>query len=333
MQNKLILAVLIPVAVVQLAALLTAPRALRLSTAGPTTGPTIVGDPVDYLAAAEEQVAGLNPIIQGTEKRIRWFGNSKGQRTRYAIIYLHGFSATRQEIAPVGELIADQLGANLFETRLSGHGHNVDALVDVTAEDWLADAVESLAIGKLLGERLVVIGTSTGATLALAASNHELFTDVDSLIMISPNFAPRDGMAELLVWPGGPQLARLVLGNTRSWTAANDLQDKYWSTTYPVAALVEMMRLVKRVRSQLPMQLEQAVLTLYSPKDQVVSIDRLRTSIAQIDSPRLRTVEIPGSGDPANHVLAGNILAADNNETIVNEIVDFVTWPEQQIDE
>ena len=298
-----------------------APTALQITA----VVPTISGSPASFLATAERRVADRKPIIPHTEKRIRWINNNEGQRTRYAIVYLHGFSATRQEIAPVSELIADELEANLFETRLAGHGHGAEALVGVTAEDWLADAVESLAIGTLLGERLIVIGTSTGATLALAISSHELFANVDSLVMLSPNFAPRDRMAELLVWPGGPQLARLLLGETRSWTAANDLQQQYWSTSYPVSALVEMMRLVELVRTQLPLELEASVMTMFSPEDQVVSIDQLRTSIARIDSPRVQTTEIPNSGDPANHVLAGNILAPENNARVVSEIVRFVT--------
>jgi len=318
--RKLLLAAAVLLGALLLTAIATTPEALRPAR---SVAP-ISGSPADYLAAAERRVAERQPIIADTEKRIRWFDDANGRRTRYAVVYLHGFSASRQEIAPVGELIAERLGANLFETRLSGHGLAADALVKVRAEDWLADAIEALAIGSLLGERLIVIGTSTGATLALAVSDHQRFADVETLVMLSPNFAPRDRLAEILLWPGGPQLARLMLGETRSWTAANELQERYWSTSYPVPALVEMMRLVKRVRSMLPLKLDQAVLTVYSPNDQVVSIARLSEALAQIEASRSRTLELPGSGDPANHVLAGDILGAENNQTIVTEVVDFV---------
>jgi alpha-beta hydrolase superfamily lysophospholipase len=103
---------------------------------------------------------------------------------------VHGFSATRQEIAPVPERVAAALGANLFETRLAGHGRERDGLVDVRAEQWLDDGRELLGVGRALGERLTLIGTSTGATLALALASHPDFRVVDSLVLISPNFGP-----------------------------------------------------------------------------------------------------------------------------------------------
>ncbi|MDD4273595.1 MAG: hypothetical protein PHG14_07705 [Desulfobacter postgatei] len=37
-------------------------------------------------------------------------------------VYIHGFSATRKETAPLSDLVAKTLNANLFYTRLSGHG-------------------------------------------------------------------------------------------------------------------------------------------------------------------------------------------------------------------
>lgn len=308
-------------AVVVLAAVVTAPSAI----VHVPNEPTISGGPDSYLATAEATVAAATPIIPGAEKRVRWFEGVQDRRTEYVLVYLHGFSATRQETAPVSEMIADSLQANLFETRLSGHGLVSDALAGVTAEQWLDDAIESLAIAKTLGDKIVLIGTSTGATLALAIVDHPLFDAVDSIVMISPNFSPFDPTSDLLTRPGGPQLAQFLVGETRSWTAANEQQERYWSTTYPTAALVEMMRLVDLANEQLPLTLEQSVLTLYSPNDQVVSVERMQAALARIDSPRMDTVALEGSGDPSNHVLAGNILAPENNAAVAGHIVRFLT--------
>lgn len=287
--------------------------------------PTISGGPDSYLRAAEARIAATTPIVPGAEKRVRWFEGVKDRRTEYVLVYLHGFSATRQETAPVSEQIADRVGANLFETRLTGHGLLANALTDVTAEQWLDDAVESLAIAKTLGEKVILIGTSTGATLALAIIDHPLFAAVDSIVMISPNFSPFDTTADFLTAPGGPQLAKLLVGDTRTWTAANEQQARYWSTSYPTDAIIEMMRLVDLANAHLPMQLDQSVLTLYSPNDQVVSIERMQAALARIDSPRMETVTLDQSGDPSNHVLAGDILAPDNNDAVTEHIVRFLT--------
>ncbi|MDH4107053.1 MAG: alpha/beta hydrolase [Gammaproteobacteria bacterium] len=286
--------------------------------------PTVHGDPAAWIADSERRVAAATPIVPGTEKRVLWLDPDTRARTTYAVVYLHGFSATRQEVAPFGELLAGALGANLFETRLSGHGLLENPLAGVRAEDWLEDAAEALAIGAALGDHIVLTGTSTGATLALALSGHESFEAVSAVLLLSPNFAPADGRAEFLTWPGGRLLAEMLVGETRSWTPWNELQGRYWATSYPTAATVEMMRLVKYVRSRLPLEIDAPILAFYSPSDTVVDVDRLRAGLARIRAPRLQSIEIQESGDPSNHVLAGDILAPGNSHIILEHTVRFL---------
>lgn len=320
MRRRISFGLLALVLVVAAAAFATAPPALVNEAAVPE----LHGD-LDQWLEQRERSAGLGKaLIPDTEKRIHWHDGLRGSRTPYAVVYLHGFSATRQEIAPVGERLADRLGANLFETRLRGHGHIEEPLNGVRAEDWLDDAAEALAIGAAIGEKIVLMGTSTGATLALAMAGHPAFDRVGSLVLLSPNFAPSDRNAEYLTWPGGPQLAYMVAGDTRSWTPRNPLQARYWSTTYPMDAVIEMMRLVKYVRGRLPLKLKQSVLVIYSPADRVVDTARIATAFEQIDSPHRQLVEIPTSGDPSNHVLAGDIMSPGTSELVVGSIVRFV---------
>ena len=99
---------LIAIAVIAGALFLLTPAKLVNGAAEP-----VLPDDLDaYLAASERNAADGFELIPGTEKRIHW--QVPGERTDYVVIYLHGFSATRQEMAPVAERIADQLGANLF---------------------------------------------------------------------------------------------------------------------------------------------------------------------------------------------------------------------------
>jgi len=286
--------------------------------------PEFSGELDAWLANQERDYSSQAPLIEGTEKRIRWFEGRHSSKTHYSIVYIHGFSATRQEIAPVAELVADALGANLFETRLTGHGLQANPLADVRAEDWLDDAAEALAIGSELGQNIIVMGTSTGATLALAMIHHPTFAQVSHLVLISPNFATRDSSAEVLTWPGGPQLAYMVSGDTRSWTPNNKLQAQYWATSYPMDALVEMMRLVKFVRTLLPMDITQPLLVLYSPHDSVVDTQWISSAFEQIHAPRQQLVPFTESGDPSNHVIAGDILSPRNNQPVVDAIIQFV---------
>jgi len=89
-------------------------------------------------------------------------------------------------------------------------------------------------------------------------------------------------------------------------------------------AVVEMMRLVKYVRGRLPMQLEQSVLVIYSTADTVVDVNWIPRGFELLDSPRKQLLELPGSGDASNHVLAGDIMAPENNLPVTESIVDFI---------
>ena len=284
--------------------------------------PGLPDDLDTYLAASEAHASDHFPLIPGTEKRIRW--QSPGDKTEWAVVYLHGFSATRQEIAPANEVLADALAANLFETRLTGHGRAEGAMQEMRAEDWLDDAAEALAIGSRIGERVILVGTSTGATLALAMAGHPAMADVEAIILMSPNFGPDDPAAKWLTRPGGPLLARAMLGDTRSWEPRNELQARYWSTSYPTAAIIEVMRLIDLANDAIATRLEHPVLVLMSPNDGVVSPRLIREAIANIDAPRVELKQFEEVGDLANHVLAGDILSPENTAAVVAAILEFV---------
>lgn len=277
----------------------------------------------DWIERRESAAHDRFGLVSGTEQRIRW--QRPGESTDYVVIYLHGFSATRQETAPLAERIADALAANLFEARLSGHGRATEELADVTAESWIADAAAALTIGETLGERLVVLSTSTGGTLSLALLDHPLMGNVDTLAMISPNIELADDAAKWLTRPGGPFLARLMVGESRSWTAHNDAQERYWTTTYPTDSVIELVRLMDHAARKLPATIEQRVIMFVSPDDQVVSPDAAREAFAAIDAPAKRLVEVTSPGDPSSHVLAGDILSPDSTDDIARQIVAFVT--------
>lgn len=310
-------------------ALLVVVVALWLLTPGKLQGNMKAIELPDYpdawLAQSEQLIADRYGLVPGTEKRISWFGERA--KTPYSIVYLHGFSATRQETAPLAEWVAALLGANLFETRLHGHGREREALSDVRAEDWLNDAAEALAIGSMLGDRIIVIGTSTGATLAAAMLDHPAMDAVDTIVMLSPNFAPRDPGAAWLTRPAGPLLAKILVGGTRSWQPHNEQQARFWSTSYSMDSAVEMMRLVDHANRQLPAEISQRLLMFYSTEDAVISPDVALAVFEKTRSPQKAAIEIKDPGDPSHHVLAGDVLSAEATRQIADKIVTFILRP------
>ncbi|MDP6967683.1 MAG: alpha/beta fold hydrolase, partial [Gammaproteobacteria bacterium] len=113
------------------------------------------------LATAEANIRALRPA---TAKTIIW-ADKPGTKTTTSIVYVHGFSASRNEIRPVPDLLAKALGANLFFTRLRGHGQDGQALADASYKEWLADTIAAINIGHTLGDKVILMGCSTGCTL------------------------------------------------------------------------------------------------------------------------------------------------------------------------
>ncbi len=149
---------------------------------------------------------------------------------------------------------------------------------------------------------------------------------VETIVMVSPNFALKDGGA-WATGPGGPLIARALAGNTRRWEPHNELQGRYWSTSYPTTALIEMMRLVDLANQRLPDDIAQRLLVFYSRDDNIVSVEAALGVYQQTLAPLKMAVEIANPGDPSHHVLAGDILSAAMTERIAAEIIDFIGRP------
>ncbi|MFZ8461094.1 alpha/beta hydrolase, partial [Staphylococcus aureus] len=83
-------------------------------------------------------------IKENNEARIVWANDTLKQKTNYAIVYLHGFSASQEEGNPVHRNIAKQFGCNLYLARLAEHGiDTVDALFNYTADRLWESAKEA----------------------------------------------------------------------------------------------------------------------------------------------------------------------------------------------
>lgn len=284
--------------------------------------PDLPRDLSTYLDSVERAVPGLRP---GDEAGVVWADPQAKRRTPVALVYLHGFSADRHEIEPVITEVGDELGANVFFARLTGHGRDGPAMAEATVEDWLADAVEAVAVGGRIGERVVIVGTSTGGTLATwIAARPESDGRVNALILISPNYQPRDRSSRALLWPWGGWLARLLVGPERCFTPENAAQERHWTTCYPTSALSPMMALVEHVRTMDLSSVDVPLLLVYSPEDRVVDAAETDRVLAGLPPGKLRARVVSSTSDPSRHVLAGDILSPDTNDSIRTVIRSFV---------
>ncbi|MEM9758747.1 MAG: alpha/beta fold hydrolase [Pseudomonadota bacterium] len=277
-----------------------------------------------HLASSEERSAAHYGIVEGAAKQLRWYGEP-GTRSEFAVVYLHGFSATRQEIHPVPERVADALGANLFSTRWRGHGREREQMRDTSAEDWLQDGIEALTIGAAIGDKVIVMGTSTGATMAVALARHPLFARIEGLVLTSPNWGLpfANGGTRLATGLYGPLIIRSVMGEEHEWEPANELQGRYWTTRYPSDAVVEMFRLLKLADELTEEARVPNAMLVYSPKDDTVSVPHLLAGFERLPAERKQVVSIEEPRSLSTHVLAGDILGPQETEPMVRRIVDF----------
>jgi esterase/lipase len=289
-----------------------------VAAAAPPNPPATVEE---RIAAREHREPGITP---GAERRVRWI-EGKPSRSRISLVYLHGYSATRQEVYPLAEEVADALGANLFETRLTGHGRGAKAMLEGTTAAWEADAREALDIGRSIGEKVAVLSTSTGGTLSTWLASTAGDDSLAALVMISPNFAPADKALYLLDWPVvGPLLLTWFGKEERSWQPLNEPQSRYWSWHYPWPALVELARLMKQVERVDKALITTPTLMIYSPRDQVIDPSAVQEAFAAWGASQKQLLAYEHSSDPSQHVLAGDIVSPGSTAELAAIISEFL---------
>lgn len=282
-----------------------------------------LGDDIDaYLAQAE---LAFPNIRDGVRKRVVWAGEA-AVKTPLSIVYLHGFSATSEEVRPLPDALAQELGANLYFARLAGHGQDGAAMAGPSAGDWLEDTAEALAIGRRLGDEVIVMATSTGATLAaLAALDPELSRDVKAMVLISPNFGIANRASALLTLPFARYWVPLVAGSERSFEPVNERHAQYWTTRYPVAALFPMAALVRTAARQDYSGVTVPALFVLSDADSVVRPDISRRIAAGWGGGApVHAVTMGPGDDPSAHVIAGDILSPGQTAPLVGAIQDWL---------
>lgn len=287
-----------------------------------TFDPKMIGDDLDaYLERVEAKVRGIQP---NQHKEIVWADPETKAKTPIAIVYVHGFSASPQETRPLPDIVAANLKANLFLTRLFGHGTTTRPMEDVSVNAWINDFAEALTIGERLGDRVVVMGTSTGGALTTWAITQPAFRDrIDAVVLCSPNYGVQAAGSSLLTWPFARQMAHLVMGETRSFEPGSDLQRLYWTTTYTVDALLPMAEVVKLAATAPVEQAKVPALLLISSGDQVVRPDITRSIAERWGAPH-RLVDVPDVEDPSQHVLAGDAMSPSTTEPVAKLATDWL---------
>lgn len=268
----------------------------------------------EQINSSEKSVKGLKP---DNEARIVWADTSKKEKTKFAILYLHGFSASQAEGDPVHRNLAKKYNANLYLARLQEHGidRGDSTMINLTADEYAASAERALAISEKLGEEVIVIGTSAGGALTLfLASKHP---EIKAIVLYSPGVKLYDKTAVILDkhW-GLPVLKKVQKGPLMKFDASSTEHANYWAMKYRVEALVSLQNLLSHtMKPAVFSKIKCPVFLAYYYKneeeqDKTVSVPAMLEMFDELGTPAelKRKMAFPETGA---HVIASYIRSKD----------------------
>ena len=232
-----------------------------------------------YLANYELQ---FRDIVHGAQSQIIWFDGQ--QKTRKVIVYLHGFSATHQELQPLPQQLAQYYQANLLLPRLSGHARHGHCLAKVHYHDWFDDMWRIIQIASVMGDEIILLGNSTGASLINYLLQQPkllklLPAKVIANVQLSPNFAINHPLIHLLKLPFVSWfLSRFYRGNYKV-PAFNSQHLKFWTTAYPLRSVVSLQRLLDWLHTSHMGRIFTPTLFVYNQFDPVVKVSAIKKAI------------------------------------------------------
>ncbi|MEM7463867.1 MAG: alpha/beta fold hydrolase [Pseudomonadota bacterium] len=284
----------------------------------------LIGPDIEnYVTTTEARVSNLNPVAK---KEIIWADPQAKEKTELSIVYIHGFSGNKMELRPVPDNVANGFDANIFFSRLTGHGRNAEAMAESTMLDWMRDLSEAITIGERLGERVVLMATSSGAALATyGMSDPNLSRNIAALVMVSPSYAIRGASIGLLNMPWGKTLLPLFMGRETRFAQTNDEMSSVWSEPYPIEAIFPLGAVMKAVSTIDVSEISTPALFVVSPDDKIISVQAVKNVFENWGGPK-HFVEIPYSENPAQY-----LLPDENGNSITTAAMteEIISWLEQ----
>ena len=284
----------------------------------------------DWLKQQEHSVTNVKAAAQAS---IIWADPDKKQRTEYVLVYLHGFKASHPEGDPIHRQVAAHFGWNLFLSRLEGHGLNVEKpLSDLQPGSLEASAEKALAIGKKLGEKVILMGTSTGGSLSLyLAGQNQSNNKIKALILYSP-LIRFYSYNHLLLGSGiGRKLLKVISGRSymlKSEPGISARENEIWYSSYAMQGALTLGEFVqKTMKPSLFDKVQTPTFTGFYYKnrreqDKGVSVEAIKYMYEHLatTAPQKTLRNYPKSG---THVISSGLLSKSINE-IRNDTIQFL---------
>jgi carboxylesterase len=232
-------------------------------------------------------------------------------------LLVHGFTGTPQEMRFLGHSLHAG-GYTVSAVRLAGHCTSVDELERTTWHDWYASARAGVEELQRDTPRMVAVGQSMGALLALKLAV-EYPHVIAGVVLLSPALVLSNPWVHR-IGPALPLLLPLFWRSPRVGKGERDVADRQAraeSPGYrevPLQALHQLLVLQKQVRSILP-QVRQPALIVHSRQDHTCPLRNV-------------TILQRGLGGPVRPVFLDNsfhVVSIDvDKQRVAAEVMAFV---------
>lgn len=296
-------------------------------------------DVQEMVARKESVVAGLRPTLA---KGVVWADPENKARTEWVVLFLHGFSSARSELSPMCERLAAELKANCYFGRLPGHGLEENQIgtgvmslcnpfsmgqEDVTCKGYTLEAIEALVIAQSLGDKVLLVGMSTGAVLsAWMCTQTWLQKSIHACVVFSLNACSKPTtVIKCIGWiPFLRELAFWAVcgGFTERIVPKSEAQAEFRTYVYPQHLLASVLDCSDALALQDPAQCKVPILAFHNPADHVADFDMAERFVAQI--PGGKMVQVKPKENEEQHMITGSACAPSTLDFCQREVGAFL---------
>lgn len=298
----------------------------------PTTHPNPPSERFDNFVDEQIKKSRAQGVRQGNEEKLV---RRYEKPSPLAILYIHGFGASRAEGEGIVDPLAAAFGAHVYYVRLPGHGGDKDAHLAAKPEEYFAAVEEAFHRFRPLGQKLIIFGSSAGGLLSLwLASRHP--KEVDGLVLANPFFDFADPSAFLISRRVGMPIIESVYGKERDAGWKSDPEKRrvdgyedHWITKQHFRALHTIDDLRRTIATpEVLSAVEAPILMFYyyadeNHQDTAASVSAMHHFFALAGGNKPHTISRKVPIADGNHILFSDYVRTDK-DTIKRESSAFL---------
>ena len=275
----------------------------------------------NYLKNAE---ISLGDVAEEAEKKIIW-SNVKKNKTELAIAFLPGLTTTNFQQKEFFDKLSKELDANIFLSRLSGHGREYPGTRQMSAQNYLKDTSEAIEIAKRIGNKVILIGFSLGGALTTAASfDEDLSKDLYGVILFAPAYVGT--IRNISQWLFAATFQDKINPNCNDYINDEKKYDcrKYSTELFETYHAAEGGRIMSAVAEKDFSKNHVPALSFFDYDDNVLNSYETEKRLNKLGNNKSRIVIVEsGEKDITNHVIVG-FLNPKLDEFYIREITNWL---------